>query len=110
METTKTDDVTPKIPNARRRQQTLPAPGMSVMTDIPEVEEAAAAYRAVMLERIELQKQEKELKSKLREVALKHNVELFEYPDENGEVIEVKRKVSFTVRAQKPDGDEDDGE
>lgn len=59
-------------------------------TAIPEVEEAAEAYREVVLERMELSKKEKLKKHGLLALMNARKIDTYKYDDANGEEIVVK--------------------
>ena len=103
-----TENVTPITSNSRRKQQSLP--GIAPQTDIPAVEDAAAAYVEIRNERMELTKREKELKVALLVVCTEHNVERYTYVGEDEEemVVKVKTKQKVTVRKASSDGAEGD--
>lgn len=70
-----------------RRQQQIPG---TERTAIPEIEEAAEAYREVVLERIDLSKKEKLKKHGLIALMNARKIDTYKYDDANGEEIVVK--------------------
>lgn len=93
-----------------RRQREIP--GIERPT-IPELDEVCAPYTAARSERMELQKQERELKKQIDErmKALKVRAYVFYNDDDEGyNVTRERGKVKVTVTKLKPDEDVSAGE
>jgi hypothetical protein len=58
-------------------------------TSIPEVEEAAVAYRTARDERMAMQENETALQAALVEAMTKHGCEVYKYTDDDGEDMKV---------------------
>lgn len=68
----------------RKKQMQIPG---TERQQVPEVEQAAEAYREVRDERCELSRREKQKKLELLAVMKAHKVKRYKYDDENGEEI-----------------------
>jgi hypothetical protein len=82
----------------KRKQMQIPG---TERKSVPEVEEAAQAYREVRDERCELSRKEKQKKLELLAVMKAHKVKKYKYDDENGEEMLVsldEREPDVTVR------------
>jgi hypothetical protein len=99
-----------KKPPQKAKQLKLPAEGMS-RKRIPEVDDAAEAYRVARDERMAHTKVEKEKKAKLLETAKKHGIKVYVFEDEDGEELEVeytaKTDENVTVRKVKAEADDE---
>lgn len=90
---------------AKKKQPSLPAPGME-RTKIADIEDAAAEYLKARNGRQEQTKVETEKMAVLVDQLTKHGVKLYKFEDDEGEeqVVEVKDKVKVTVRKVTADG------
>lgn len=73
-------------------------PGFERQVENPAVEEAAAKYCTIRDERSALSKKEKQAQLELEATMRAHNVERYEYLDDNGEVL-VAKIVTGTTKA-----------
>lgn len=93
----------------RKKQMQIPG---TERKQVPEVEQAAEAYREVRDERCELSRREKQKKLELLAVMKAHKIKRYKYDDEKGEEIlvalderEPEVKVQRTGEAEAPVGE-----
>jgi hypothetical protein len=70
-------------------------------TEVPEVEQAAEAYREVRDERSAMSKKEAQKKAELLAVMRAHKLKLYRYHDGNGEELEARIEDEPTVKVRK---------
>jgi hypothetical protein len=93
---------TDKPKPARMKQADLPT---MENREIPEIEQAADAYREVRDDRCELSKQESTAKARLIEVMKKYKRTLYSY---NGLMVDLTTVDNVKVRSDKKNDDEED--
>jgi hypothetical protein len=86
------------VMSPKRKQMQIPG---TERKEVPEVEQAAEAYREVRDERAELSKREAQKKAELQAVMRAHKLKKYRYHDENGEELEVVFEDEPRVRLRK---------